>query len=238
LRYEQTDWELDQSNPPPIATSAWVDRGNRDATSRLFRGTYSIQDTGTCAGWTSSSPTVKPDGSNLGRGLIFTALGEIKTTFVANNDGGCQNPHPLACCMGGTSVHFRGFTTPRTAELGGRNGANGVCDATFSGSHFCNDWEIDQAAVPAPIPASGAWVDRGNSEPSSRLFRGTYSIQDTGTCAGWTSGSPTVKPDGSNLGRGLVLTPLGGITTSFVANNDGGCQNARPLACCDGTPPQ
>jgi hypothetical protein len=25
---------------------------------------------------------------------------------------------------------------------------------------------------------------------------------------------------------------------SFVTTNDGGCENPRPLACCDGYPPQ
>jgi hypothetical protein len=234
-----TDWELDQSHPAPISEpGAWVDAGNSNMSSRLFRASHSTSSIGTCAGWTSSSPTVKPDGLNLGRGLVFTSLGGISNSFVGNNDGGCQNARPLACCLGGTAVHFRGFTPPHAGNLGGRSGANAICESSFSGSHFCTDWEVDQAAVAAPIPAAGAWIDPGNNDPSSRLFRANYSTSSIGTCAGWTSSSPTVKPDGLNLGRGLVLTPLGGISNSFVGNNDGGCQNARPLACCDGVPPQ
>ncbi len=206
--------------------------------SRLFRASYSTSSLNTCAGWTSSSPTVKPDGGNLGRGLVFTSLGGISTSFVANNDGGCENVRSLACCLGGTSVQFRGFTTPHTGDLAGRSGANAICHAAFSGSHFCTDWEVDQAAIPAPIPALGAWVDAGNHDPTNRLYRASYSTSSLNTCAGWTSSSATVKPDGGNLGRGLLITPLGGISNSFVANNDGGCENARPLACCDGIPPQ
>ena len=234
-----TDWEMDQAHPPAIAEpGAWVDAGASTVSSRLFRANYSTSSLGTCAGWTSSSPTVKPDGINLGRGLVYTSLGGISNSFVGNNDGGCQNVRSLACCLGGTSVQFRGFTSPHTGDLAGRSGANAICHASFSGSHFCTDWEVDQAAIPAPIPATGAWVDAGNSDPQQRLYRASYSTSSLGTCAGWTSSSATVKPDGINLGRGLLVTPLGGISNSFVGNNDGGCQNARPLACCDGTPPQ
>ena len=58
------------------------------------------------------------------------------------------------------------------------------------------------------------------------------------TCGGWTSSSPSFKPDNVNTGRGYVFSPLGGFVTSFVAVNDGGCENPRPMACCDGYPPQ
>src|SRR5262249_6500868 len=124
-----TDWELDQANPPPVAASAWVDVGNDQVSSRLFRQAYSISDINTCAGWTSSSATVKPDGGNLGRGLIYTSLGGIKTSFVGANDGGCENTRPLACCIGGTNVHFRGYTDAVAGNLGGRSGANAACVA-------------------------------------------------------------------------------------------------------------
>jgi hypothetical protein len=206
--------------------------------SRLFRAGYSTNSLNTCAGWTSSSPTIKPDGLNQGRGLIFTSLGGISSSFVGTNDGGCQITRSLSCCMGGTAIQFRGFTPSHTGNLGGRSGANAICEASFSGSHFCTDWEVDQAAVAAPIPPTGAWIDPGNSDPSSRLFRASFSTNSLNTCAGWTSSSPTVKPDGLNQGRGQLLTALGGISSSFVGTNDGGCQNARPLACCDGVPPQ
>ena len=48
----------------------------------------------------------------------------------------------------------------------------------------------------------------------------------------------TATPDGLNLGRGSIVTALGGIASSFVGSNDGGCEVARPVACCDGFPPQ
>ncbi|MBA3465102.1 MAG: hypothetical protein H0T46_34535 [Deltaproteobacteria bacterium] len=62
---------------------------------------------------------------------------------------------------------------------------------------------LDQAHAPA-IAEPGAWVDAGSSNMSSRLFRASYSTSSLNTCAGWTSSSPTVKPDGGNLGRGLT----------------------------------
>lgn len=234
-----TDWEIDQSNPstPPTA-GAWIDEGNANTNTRFFRYSYSTSDTSSCAGWTSSSATVKPDGVNLGRGYVYNALGAFTSSFVSGLDGGCENARPLACCFGGTNVRFRGFTSPRTADLGGRAGANAICTAAYAGSHFCTDWEVDQAAIPAPIPTNGAWMDPGNGQPSTRRYRYNYSTSDTSTCAGWTSGSATVKPDGVNLGRGMILTPLGGAGSSFVSGNDGGCEVARPLACCDGTPPE
>jgi hypothetical protein len=133
-------------------------------------------------------------------------------------------------------VTFAGYT-PQTygGNLGGRSGAHALCDAAFSGSHFCADWEVDQA-YPPPVGAS-AWVDVGDSDSSTRYFRDTYSTTDLNTCAGWTSSSATVKPDGVNWGRGWTLTPLGGFKSSFVASNDTGCETPRPLACCDGYPP-
>jgi hypothetical protein len=234
-----TEWETGRATPPPVASSAWVDSGDNQSLARFFRSTYSITDSNTCAGWTSGAAALKPDGVNTGRGTTFTPLGGFKSSFVTTNDGGCEIARQLACCLGGTSVRLRGFTpTTSGGDLGGRSGAHATCNAAFTGSHFCTDWEVDQAAVPAPIPASGAWVDTGNSQSSSRVHRTTYSTTDTNTCAGWTSSSASLKPDGVNTGRGNTVTPLGGFQSSFVTTNDGGCENARPLSCCDGYPPQ
>jgi hypothetical protein len=232
------DWELDQAVPPPPASTAWIDPGNPQTSSRYFRAGYSTSDSTTCAGWTSASASATPDGINLSRGLVYTSLGAISQSFVGANDGGCENARPVACCIGGTSIRFRGLTAAKTAKLGGRTGANATCDAAFSGSHFCTDWEVDQASVHGPIPSRGAWIDPGNSQPSSRLYRAGYSVNDSETCAGWTTDSPSAEPDGLNLATALILTPLGGVGQSYVGANDGGCEIARPLACCDGSPPQ
>lgn len=232
-----TTWEVDQAGPPPTATSAWVDLGNSNQSSRFFRGSYSVNDSGTCGGWTANGASAKADGVNTNRGEIFTSFGGLTSSFVTTNDGGCENARPLACCIGGTGVRFRGVTAATSANLGGRTGANATCAATYSGSHFCTTWEVDQAAA-QPIPASGVWVDLGSSDPSSRFYRGSYSINDSGTCGGWTDGSASGKADGVNTNRGEVLTTLGGLTSSFVTTGDGGCENARPIACCDGYPPQ
>jgi hypothetical protein len=234
------DWELDQANPPtPSSGSAWVDTGSSQVSSRFFRSGYSTSDLDTCSGWTSSVANQKPDGINTGTGQTFTALGGFASSFAGSNDGGCENTRPLACCKGGTGVRFRGFT-PSTSggNLGGRTGANATCAAAYAGSHFCVDWEVDQATVRSPIPSSSAWVDTGSSSTTSRIFRSGYSTSDLDTCSGWTSSVASQKPDGINTGTGQVLTPLGGFASSFAGSNDGGCENPRPLACCDGFPPQ
>jgi hypothetical protein len=232
-----TQWELDQAEAAAPASTAWVDRGNESQASRLFRAIYTEQDTYTCGGWTSSSPS-QLFGGAVGRAQVITSLGEIISTFVSNTDGGCAVQRPLSCCMGGTAVRFRGLTSPTTGDLGGRTGANARCRAAFAGSHFCTHWEMDQAAVATPMPASGAWVDNGNTDPDERTFRPVYTPRDVYTCAGWTTASATFKPDGGAVARATVFTPNGGLVSSFATNTDGGCQTARPLACCDGYPPR
>jgi hypothetical protein len=234
------DWELTGSDPPaPVSVNAWVDLGNTQTSSRFFRSTYSTREVSNCGGWTTSSATAKPDGVNTATGQTFTTLGGFASSFVGTGDGGCESTRPLACCTGGTAVRFRGFS-PSTSggNLGGRTGANALCGAAFASSHFCSDWEVDQAAVRAPIPAGGAWVDLGNSQTTSRFRRSTYSTQDVSTCGGWTTSSASARPDGVNTATGLTLTTLGGTASSFVASGDGGCEVSRPLACCDGFPPQ
>jgi hypothetical protein len=232
-----TDWEIDQSNPPAPNSTAWVDEGTSQQSSRFFRTFYSVQSTTTCAGWTTNLQNPEPDGLNIGKGPMITTLGNVVSSYVNATNGGCQIARPLACCMGGTGIRFRGFTTGYNANLGGRAGANAKCQAAFVGSRFCTNWEVDQAAVPAPIPAGGAWVDQGNSDRSSRYSRGDYSLRSTNTCAGWTTSAPDAKPDGLNIATGFVMSPLGGVASRSVGLNDGGCQLVRPLACCDGSPP-
>jgi len=57
------------------------------------------------------------------------------------------------------------------------------------------------------------------------------------TCSGWSNAAANQMP-GGNLGTGFILTALGDLSSSFVGSGDGGCENARPIACCDGYPPQ
>jgi hypothetical protein len=231
------DWEMDQATPPPVSISAWIDVGNSQISSRTFRTSYSTLDPNTCGGWTTSSASIRLN-TNLATGNTFTSLGGVVSSFVGTNDGGCEVTRPLACCRGGTAVRFRGFTPMTTGgNLNGRTGAHALCNAAFAGSHFCTTWEADQGAIPAPIPAEGAWIDTGNTDPTLRLRRPFYSTLDPNTCGGWTTSSASIRLN-TNLATGQVLTSLGGNTTSFVGTNDGGCENPRALACCDGYPPQ
>jgi hypothetical protein len=231
-----TNWEVDQTEPPPNSNGAWIDVGNSAMSSRFFRSTYATYDGTTCAGWTSASATLKLD-LNVINAPMYTPLGGFATSWVSDTDGGCETPHPLACCQGGTTVRYRGLTAAKTGNLGGRSGARAICDASFPGSHFCTNWEADEAAIRAPVPATGVWVDIGNSDPTQRFYRQTYATYDGTTCAGWTSDSATLKLD-LNVINGPIYTTLGGFATTWVSDSDGGCETPRPLACCDGGPPQ
>jgi len=233
------DWELDQAVPPPTATSAWIDRGDQSTSSRFFRWQITPTDYTTCDGWTSSSPSYMPNGFNNVYAEIYTSDGGFESSWLSTTDGGCETLRPLACCKGGTTVRFRGFTAATAGNLGGRTGARNLCNAAFAGSHMCTNWEADQAAIPAPIPASGAWLDSGNDDPTTRMFHGSYSTTDYTTCDGWTSSSPSYMPNGfNNVYAAQILTSLGGFQSSWVSTTDGGCEIDRPIACCDGTPPQ
>lgn len=224
-----TDWEVDQAAPPaPIpASGAWVDVGNKDATSRFYRS--SSAELYSCQEWTTNLQNATHAG-NLVRGTVLTPQGNFDTTWVAVGNGGCQNPRPLTCCRGGTSVRFRGFTPATyTGNLGGRAGANALCGAAFAGSHMCTNWEWDQAGAPGPVPAAGAWVDVGDSDVSSRYTR-SYSAE-LYTCKQWTNELQGGTHAG-NLVRGSYVDTFGAVTSSWVAAGNGGCQNPRAIACC------
>ena len=81
-------------------------------------------------------------------------------------------------------------------------------------------------------------MDYGNSNTGNRNTHPAYSPTDIYTCGGWTSASANFKPDGSNVGRAQIITPVGELKSTIVSANDGGCQTARPLTCCDGYPPE
>jgi hypothetical protein len=227
-----TDWEADEADPPPAPTSgAWIDLGNQQTSVRTFHYTYSNTNTDDCLGWTTSATSPAISGTS---GWTLTSQGGFASTY-SPTDSGCDVQRPLACCKGGTAVRFRGFT-PATmgGNLGGRSGAHAICGAAYSGSHFCTDWEVDQANVPAPIPASGAWIDLGNDQTSVRVFHYTYSNTNTDSCLGWTTSAASPAVSGTS---GWTLTPLGGFASTY-SPTDSGCDVARPLACCDGYPPQ
>jgi hypothetical protein len=227
------DWEYDQAGAPgPIpASQAWIDYGESDPDSRFFH--YFGAQTSTCINWTNSSQSALY-GGNLARGRAIDAVGAFVDTFIATGNGGCQNPKALACCFGGTTVRFRGFTTQTYAgNLGGRAGANALCHASFARSHFCSDWEYDQAAIPGPIPAAGAWIDYGESSATAAGSRfHHYFGAQTSTCINWTNSSQSALY-GGNLARGRAIDPLGAFFDTFVATGNGGCQTPRALPCCE-----
>jgi hypothetical protein len=225
-----TDWEYDQAAPPgPVpAGSVWIDDGQQNPDNRFYRE-YGNQ-LGTCLNWTTNLANTTFGGSQV-RGMAVNGQGEFVSTFVAAANGGCQVSRALPCCRGGTSVRFRGFTpTTHAGNLGGRAGANALCHANFAGSHFCADWEYDQAGSPGPVPAGSAWIDDGNSATATRFYR-EYGNQ-LGTCLNWTTDLANTTFGGSQV-RGMAINGLGEFVSTFVAAGNGGCQVARAVPCCD-----
>jgi hypothetical protein len=227
-----TDWEISQAGPPPApASGAWVDLGESDAATRRHRRHAVFDSEYICNGWL-------PGWTFRYRGSVLRRDGDLE---VSNDQGravgNCVERRPLACCRGGTTVKFRGFTEPRTGALGGRSGAHAICAATFSGSHFCTDWEADQATIPAPIPATGAWIDVGLSDPRSRMYRSGHAVTVWGkTCAGWKSEDWRERLGAESYERyahGAIVDAKGEIRSS-LSNESSGCEVARPLACCGG----
>lgn len=230
-----TDWEFETTNAPssPPAGGAWIDVGNDNAETRNYRPYYSRSGLSTCSGWSNADPNQRPDGLNLGQGRALQPSGAVTTTYVGTNNGGCGVARPLTCCAGGSRVRFAGYTPLAVAgNLGGRIGANIICANAFTQSHFCTDWEYDQAAVTQAPPASGAWIDPGTSDGNSRRLRATYSTSGLSTCSGWTNADANQRPDGLNLGQGRAIDGFGEIKSTYVGTNNGGCGVARPLACC------
>jgi hypothetical protein len=66
----------------------------------MYHEFYTTTDIDTCAGWTSSSASAKPDGFNLQTGEMLTPLGGLADSFVASGDGGCEIARAIACCDG------------------------------------------------------------------------------------------------------------------------------------------
>jgi hypothetical protein len=233
-----TDLEADESFLPPMSVNVWVDAGNNTSSSRYFHAGIAASNYTQCAGWTNAAPGLTV-GGNLTSANVFTMpYAAVQSSYVGLNDGGCEKQLPLACCQGGTAVRFRGFTPSTSANLGGRMGANATCAANFSGSHFCTDWEADQADIPAPIPSTGAWVDTGQSDSTYRGYHNGGSAADYQTCGGWTLSSATPQA-GGNAATGRVWDSLGGgPISSYINQSDYGCDVQRPIACCDGYPPR
>lgn len=177
---------------------AWIDVG--DSTLPLVRD----------RDWTASDCSQWTDATTGNYGQLLNTSGQA----LASNT--CQTARSLACCRAPTR-YFRGFTSSSfTGNLGGVAGANQKCNAAFPGAHFCLDREYFSSGSALTVPASGAWVDLGDTSKAS--VRDRYR---TGSdCAAWTDATT------GNFGR--VITTVGGFATPNT------CQLTRPLACCGG----
>lgn len=226
-----TDWEYDQAAPPaPIPNgTTWIDSGDSDPSSRYFRQ-YGNQ-LSTCMNWTNDQ-ALSLFGGNLVRGRALNSVGEFVSTFVSASSGGCQIARALPCCRGGSLVRFRGYTTNTyTGNLGGRAGANAICNANFSRSHFCTDWEWDQAGSPGPVPNGNVWMDSGDSNAQTSRYHRQFGNQ-LSTCVNWTN-DLAVSTFGGNQVRGRVVNAVGEFVSTFVSAANGGCQTPRALPCCE-----
>ena len=226
-----TDWEYDQAAPPgPIPNgTAWVDDGDSNTSSRFFRQ-YNNQ-LYTCVNWTNDLAAGMWS-SNLVRGQAINSVGEFVSTWVSASNGGCQVARALACCRGGSLVRFRGYTANTyTGNLGGRAGANAICNANFSRSHFCTDWEWDQAGSPGPVPNGSVWVDDGDANAQTSRYHRQQNNQ-LYTCVNWTN-ELAAGQWSSNLVRGSAVNAVGEFVSTWVSASNGGCQTPRALACCE-----
>ncbi|MDP3500532.1 MAG: hypothetical protein Q8S33_09370 [Myxococcales bacterium] len=226
-----TDWEYDQAAPPgPIPNgTTWVDEGDSNTSSRFFRR-YNEQ-LYTCVNWTNDL-AVSTWGGNQVRGSAINSAGEFVTTWVSASNGGCQVPRALPCCRGGSLVRFRGYTANTyTGNLGGRAGANAICNANFSRSHFCSDWEWDQAGSPGPVPNGSVWMDEGDSNAQTSRFHRRQNEQ-LYTCVNWTN-DLAVSTWGGNQVRGSAVNAVGEFVSTWVSASNGGCQTPRALPCCE-----
>jgi hypothetical protein len=155
----------------------------------------------------------------------------------AKGDKGDPGPQGPSGQMGSGSaaedgIGFAGFTVGRyTGGQGGRDGMHAVCNAEFSGAHFCHVSEYIQTSTAATVPTDGAWVDasvdvEGNITWDAGLHFGRYSGLSW-TCGGWNLST--------NQNGATWLGPNGQVNTtgSGVAP---GCTASRAIACCNGTP--
>ncbi len=109
-------------------------------------GTTGPQGPAGTAGTTTAVASLAPGSAACPYG--GTQLTAGATASYACN-GGPVNSGNLTLNGGIPPVSFSGYTpTSYTGNLNGRSGAHALCGVAFPGSHFCADWEIDQADPP------------------------------------------------------------------------------------------
>jgi hypothetical protein len=196
-----TDYEFFASNSGTTlnAPGAWVDF----ADSNNLRSS-----TGGCANWSYGGTAFNNTPYSVALPTGYVAGSPVSPT--------CGSSLPLACCYGNEPVRFRGFTTATTTgNIGGLTTAHAMCQAQFSGSHFCTNYEFFASNSGTTLNAPGAWVD----------FADTNNLRSsTGGCANWSYGGTAFN----NTPYSVVL-PTGYVAGSPVSPT---CGSSLPLACC------
>ncbi len=125
----------------------------------------------------------------------------------------------LMAVAGGTEVSkFLATTTATfdgafaTSSLSGYMAANDVCNAEFSGSHFCRVYDILVTVEQDDVSswAGSAWVAEGPPGYTS----------NSNDCQGWTSNN------GAHMGAFWAFDANGGM--GWLTN----CAVTKPIACC------
>lgn len=128
------------------------------------------------------------------------------TTLMSLVSGG-GNPK----FIGTTTLAYDGFF--ENGSLQGYQAANDICDAEFTGSHFCRVYDILVTVEQDDISNWGgsAWVAEGPPGYTS----------NSNDCQGWTS------ENGSHMGAFWAFDADGG-GMGWLTN----CSVTKPIACC------
>ncbi|KKW38109.1 MAG: hypothetical protein UY87_C0083G0003 [Candidatus Peribacteria bacterium GW2011_GWC2_54_8] len=150
-----------------------------------------------------------------GGGDSSTTTSTTSTTNITNNYTTINQSGTGAVFVGTTTVtSYNGQFT--SGSYVGYQAANAICDAEFSGSHFCQTDEIigtisseDISTLFSGIP--DAWIAEGPPGYTA----------DSNDCRGWTSSGAT------HLGPWWEFSTAGG-GIGHLTN----CSTTKPLACC------
>ena len=164
-------------------------------------------------------------GENPSPGLKFDVAGRIgaeaycdedgNNCFTADSVGSGGSSGVAAVYIGNSTIGYAGnLTFPGGFE--GYDAANKICDADFTGSHFCTQAELILSVNSVDISGwtGSVWVSAGGAKYSPA----PVPVND---CKGWTHGTP-----GDYLGNFWIMDTNGG------KGGVGHCGNQLPLACC------
>ena len=161
----------------------------------------------------------QPFMNGLARGLFVDSTNQI----VKVNGTLLVNGVPVG---GGSGVYYNSTPGTYNGNLAGPGGTTGyvagsaICDAAFSGSHFCTQVEVMNSIGALNISAMPEWS--GEAWTSTGSAKYTPAAVPVNDCNGWTHGAA-----GTYMGNWWHFN-----TTTGGDGRTGNCANTFPLACC------